>query len=58
MTDPMQTEAMRATAWQLTGQAVPGPSASAEPPIAYYDRKAVGVDFQHQYGPHGLPRTD
>jgi hypothetical protein len=58
MTGPMQTEAMWATAWQMTGQAVPGPSASAEPPIPYYDSEAVGADFQHQYGPYGLPRTD
>ncbi|MEJ2044664.1 MAG: hypothetical protein P8X74_13480 [Reinekea sp.] len=54
MTDPMQTEATWATAWQLTGQAMPGPSPSAELPIPYYNREAVGADFQHQYGPYGL----
>ncbi|MEJ2045519.1 MAG: hypothetical protein P8X89_19835 [Reinekea sp.] len=53
--DPMQTEAMRATAWQLTGQAVPGPSTSAEPPIPYYDSEAVGADFQHQLWPGTEP---
>jgi hypothetical protein len=56
--DPMQTEAMWATAWQLTGQAVPGmwgiPSESAESPIPSYGCEAVGADFQHQYGPYGL----
>ncbi|MEJ2044378.1 MAG: hypothetical protein P8X74_16910 [Reinekea sp.] len=51
MADPMQTEAMWASVWQLTGQAAPGPTESAEPPIPYYDREAVGADFQHQYGP-------
>jgi hypothetical protein len=55
MTGPMQTEAMWATAWQLTGQAVPGtwgmPSGSAAPAVPYYDSDAVGADFQHQYGP-------
>jgi hypothetical protein len=49
MVDPMRTEAMWATTWQLTGQAVPGSSASAEPSIPYYDREAVGENFQHQY---------
>ncbi|MEJ2044388.1 MAG: hypothetical protein P8X89_14040 [Reinekea sp.] len=50
MVDPIWTETMWATAWQLTGQAVPGPSESAEPPTPYYDSGAVGADFQHQYG--------
>ncbi|MEJ2044377.1 MAG: hypothetical protein P8X74_16905 [Reinekea sp.] len=59
MADPMQmeatrTEAMRATTWQLTGQDVPGPSESAEPPIHYYGSEAIGSDFQHQYGLNGL----
>ncbi|MEJ2041981.1 MAG: hypothetical protein P8X89_01755 [Reinekea sp.] len=58
MVDPMQTEAMWASAWQLTGQAVPGtwgmPSESAESSIPQYGREAVGADFQHQYGPYGL----
>jgi hypothetical protein len=48
--ETMQTEAMWATVWQLTGQAVPGPSESAEPSIPYYDSEAVGLDFQYQYG--------
>ncbi|MEJ2064270.1 MAG: hypothetical protein P8X74_13485 [Reinekea sp.] len=48
---PMQTEAMWATAWQLTGQAVPGPSTSAEPSIPYYNSGAVGAEFQYQHGP-------
>jgi hypothetical protein len=52
--DPRQTEAMQATVWQFTGQAVAGPLASAEPPIPYLNREAVGSDFQHQYGPNGL----
>jgi hypothetical protein len=51
MVDPMQTEAMWATAWQMTGQAVPGPSSSAEPPIPYYSSEAVGAGFQHQLWP-------
>ncbi|MEJ2044380.1 MAG: hypothetical protein P8X74_19700 [Reinekea sp.] len=50
MADPMQTEAMWATTWQLTGQAVPGPS----DPIPYYGSEAVTAAFQHQYGSHGL----
>ncbi|MEJ2044389.1 MAG: hypothetical protein P8X89_14045 [Reinekea sp.] len=58
MIDPMQTEAMWATAWQLTGQAMPGtwgiPSESAESSIPSYGSEAVGADFQHQYGPYGL----
>ncbi|MEJ2044980.1 MAG: hypothetical protein P8X74_22455 [Reinekea sp.] len=54
MYGPMQTEAMWAMTWQLTGQAGPGPSASAEPAIPYYGREDVGDDFQHQYGPYGL----
>ncbi|MEJ2045947.1 MAG: hypothetical protein P8X89_22040 [Reinekea sp.] len=58
MIDPIPMEAMWSTVWQLTGQAVPGtwgmPSESAEPPIPYYDRDAIGADFQHQYGPYGL----
>jgi hypothetical protein len=44
-TETMQTEAMWATIWQLTGQAVPGPSASAEPPTSYYGRDADEADF-------------
>ncbi|MEJ2066054.1 MAG: hypothetical protein P8X74_22715, partial [Reinekea sp.] len=48
MVDPMQTESMWAAAWQMTGQAVPGPSTSAEPPIPYYDSEAVGADYQRQ----------
>ncbi|MEJ2046365.1 MAG: hypothetical protein P8X89_24185, partial [Reinekea sp.] len=60
MVDPiqmefMQTEAMGASLWQLTGQVVPGPSGSAAPSIPYYDSEAVEADFQHQYDPHGLP---
>ncbi|MEJ2044379.1 MAG: hypothetical protein P8X89_13995 [Reinekea sp.] len=47
MADPMQTEAMWASVWQLTGQAAPGPS----DPIPYYDSEAVEADFQRQYGP-------
>jgi hypothetical protein len=58
MVDPIPAEAMWTTAWQLTGQVVPEtwgiPSESAEPSIPYYDSGAVGGDFQHQYGPHGL----
>ncbi|MEJ2042026.1 MAG: hypothetical protein P8X89_01990 [Reinekea sp.] len=61
MNDPMQTEAMIATAWQFTGQTIQGmqgtwwiPSESAESPIPYYGSDAVGRDFQHQYGPYGL----
>jgi hypothetical protein len=58
MYNPMQTETMWATAWQLTGQAVPGiwgiPSESAEPSIPHYSSEAVGANFLHQYGPHGL----
>jgi hypothetical protein len=58
MVDPIQTEAMWATAWQLTGQVMPGtwgiPTESAETPIPYYDTEAVGEDFRHQYGPCGL----
>ncbi|MEJ2074507.1 MAG: hypothetical protein P8X79_13730 [Reinekea sp.] len=50
----MQMEAMRATTWQLTSQAVPGPLESPEPPIPYYDSDAVGADFQHEYGSNGL----
>ncbi|MEJ2064267.1 MAG: hypothetical protein P8X74_13470 [Reinekea sp.] len=46
MVDPMQTEAMWTSTWQLTGQTVPGPSASAVPPIPYYDNEAIGADFQ------------
>ncbi|MEJ2044658.1 MAG: hypothetical protein P8X74_13450 [Reinekea sp.] len=59
MTGPMQTEAMWATAWQLTGQSVPVawglPSESAEHPIPSYSygSEAVGANFQHQYGPMG-----
>jgi hypothetical protein len=49
MVDPMQTEAMWATVWQLTGQVVPGPSESAEPLIHHYDNNVAGADFQHQY---------
>ncbi|MEJ2045516.1 MAG: DUF4573 domain-containing protein [Reinekea sp.] len=45
--DPMQTDAMWATVWQLTGQGMPGPLASAEPPIPHYDSEAVGAYFQH-----------
>ncbi|MEJ2044712.1 MAG: hypothetical protein P8X74_06690 [Reinekea sp.] len=44
-TEAMQTDAMWATTWQLTGQAVPGPSTSAEPPISYYGRDADEADF-------------
>ncbi|MEJ2045639.1 MAG: hypothetical protein P8X89_20475 [Reinekea sp.] len=54
--DPMQTEAMWATVWQYTGQAMPGtwaiPSESTEPPIPSYNNEAFGADFQHLYGPH------
>ncbi|MEJ2046074.1 MAG: hypothetical protein P8X74_19675 [Reinekea sp.] len=57
-TEAMQTEAMWASVWQLTGQAVPGPSGSAAPPIPDYDSEAIGADFQHQYGSYGLPRRD
>ncbi|MEJ2046073.1 MAG: hypothetical protein P8X89_22685 [Reinekea sp.] len=46
-TEAMQTEAMWAMVWQLTGQAVPGPSGSAAPPIPDYDNEAIGADFQH-----------
>ncbi|MEJ2045643.1 MAG: hypothetical protein P8X74_15140 [Reinekea sp.] len=56
MVDSMQTEAMWATVWQLTGQAMPGtwgiPSESTEPPISSYSNEAFGADFQHQYGPY------
>jgi hypothetical protein len=63
MVDPiqmesMQTEAMWASVWQLTGQAVPGPLGLAAPPIPYYDSETIGGDFQHQYGSYGLPLTD
>ncbi|MEJ2041973.1 MAG: hypothetical protein P8X89_01715 [Reinekea sp.] len=58
MVDPMQTEAMWASAWQLTGQAVPGtwgiPAESAEPPIPHYGSDVVGTDFQHRYDSNGL----
>jgi hypothetical protein len=58
MTDPMQTEAMWATTWQLTGQAMPGtwglPVESAEPSIPYYGSDVVGVNFQHRYDSDGL----
>ncbi|MEJ2041986.1 MAG: hypothetical protein P8X89_01780 [Reinekea sp.] len=42
--------------WQLPEMplSMPGPSESTEPPIPYYDREAVGADFQHQYGPNGV----
>ncbi|MEJ2045950.1 MAG: hypothetical protein P8X74_18985 [Reinekea sp.] len=52
--ESMQTETMWASVWQLTGQAVPGPSGSAESSIPYYGSETVGTDFRHQYGPHGL----
>jgi hypothetical protein len=58
MHDPMQTEAMRATAWQLTGQAVPGPSTSAEPPIPYYDSEVVRADFQYPLWPVQTDSTE
>ncbi|MEJ2041978.1 MAG: hypothetical protein P8X74_13275 [Reinekea sp.] len=51
MNDSLQTEAMWATVWQLTGQAAPGtwgiPAESAGPSVPYYDSEAVGADFQH-----------
>jgi hypothetical protein len=54
MVDPMQTEAMWASVWQMTGQAMPGtwemPSELAEPPIPSYNSEAFGAAFQHQYG--------
>ncbi|MEJ2046303.1 MAG: hypothetical protein P8X89_23850, partial [Reinekea sp.] len=54
----MQTEAMMAAAWQLTGQAMPGiwgiPSEPAEPSIPYYGPDVVGRDFQHRYDSNGL----
>ncbi|MEJ2066112.1 MAG: hypothetical protein P8X74_23010, partial [Reinekea sp.] len=56
MVDPMQTEAMWATVWQLTGQAMPRtwgiPSESVEPLIPSYNNEAFGADFQHYYGPY------
>ncbi|MEJ2065841.1 MAG: hypothetical protein P8X74_21610 [Reinekea sp.] len=58
MYDPIQTEALMAAAWQYTDQAMPGtweiPSEPAESSIPYYDSDAVGTDFQHRYGSHGL----
>ncbi|MEJ2046399.1 MAG: hypothetical protein P8X74_13505 [Reinekea sp.] len=58
MVDPMQTEAMWATAWQMTGQAMPGPSPSAELPIPYYNREAIGADFQHPLWPLQADSTE
>ncbi|MEJ2044663.1 MAG: hypothetical protein P8X74_13475 [Reinekea sp.] len=58
MHDPMKTETMWATAWQLTGQAMPGPSASAAHPISDYNNEAFGADFQHPSWPLWADSTE